>query len=144
MEQNVARFDISVHNVRSGQQLEGLEQVTEVSESLAFIEPALRLDLLLESASVAILVDEVVVVGSFQDLNEPHNVCRILNLGQSLNLIDSELLQLGTHLELLDLYDLDSHQLVGLLVEGLVDFSELSLSHHSVQDVVLDLLAHRR
>jgi hypothetical protein len=59
-----------------------------------------------------------------------------------LYLIDGELLKFWTHFELLHPDDLDRHDLVVLLVDGLVDLAEFSLPHHVVQHVVLDFLTH--
>ena len=99
-------------------------------------------DLLLKGTSVAILIDEVVVVGCFQDLDEPDHVGCVFDLGEGLDFIYSELLELRAYFEFLDLDDLDGHCLVGLFVDGLVDLSELALADYVVEHVVLYLLAH--
>ncbi len=66
---------------------------------------------MLESAAVAILIDEVVVVGSLEDLDKADDVGGVFDLGECLYLIDGELFELGTQLELLHLDDLDGHHL---------------------------------
>lgn len=131
-----------MHDVGLGQDPEGLEEVEVVGDGLALLEATGHFDFLFESAPVAELVYEVVVVGSFEYFNEADDVGGVLNLGEGLNFVDGELLELGTHFEFLNFDDLDGHQLVGLLVEGPVHLPELSLPHHVVQHVVLDLFAH--
>ena len=131
-----------MHDVGLRQNLEGLEQVQEVPQCLFLGESALRFDLLLQGASVAVLVYEVVVVGCLEYLDEADDVGGVLYLGEGLDLVDGELLQLGTHLELLNLDDLHGHRLPRLLVDCPVDLPELALPHDVLQHVVLDLLPH--
>jgi hypothetical protein len=80
-----------VHNVGLDEDLEGLEEVIEVAESFGLIESSQGPDFLLKGASVAELIDEVVVVGCFEDLDEPDDMRGVFNFAESLDLVDGEL-----------------------------------------------------
>lgn len=66
----------------------------------------------------------------------------ILYLGESLDLVDGELLQFRTHFEFLDADDLDGHDLAGLFVYGFVDLAKLTLANDVIQHVVFYLFTH--
>jgi len=121
-----------MHDVRLYEYLEGLEQIVEVAKSPCLFEPSLRLDFLLQGTSIAEFIDKVVVIGSFEDFDEPDNMRRVFYFAQSLNLVDGELFQFGTHFELLDFDDFDGHSLTCFLIDGLVYFAELSLADHVI------------
>ena len=144
MQQDVAGFDVAVHDVGLGQDLEGLQQILEVTESLGLLELAMQFDFLFQGASVTELVDEVVVVGCLEDLDEANDMGGVLYLGESLYFVDGELLEFGTAPELLQFDYFDCDCLVGLLVDGPVDLTELALPDDVVQHVVLYLFAHCR
>jgi hypothetical protein len=81
MEEDITRFDIPMHDVEFGQYLEGLHQILEVPQRLLLGKPSLAFDLLVQSTSIAEFIDEVVVVGSFEDLYKSHHVGGILDFG---------------------------------------------------------------
>lgn len=131
-----------MHDIGLDEYLKGFQEVLEIIESFFLREAAFALDFLLQCPAIAVFIDEVVVVSCFEYFDEANDVCCIFDLGKSLDFIDSELLQFGTHLELLNLDDLDGHSLRGLLVDRFVNFTELSLPYNVIKDVVLDLFAH--
>lgn len=133
-----------MHDVRFREYLEGLQQILEVLDGLGLFEATVQFDFLFEGASVAELIDEVVVVGSFKNFNEANHMRGVFYLRQSLNFVDGELLQLRAHLELFDFNDLDSHQLASLFVESFVNLPEFSLADHCLQNVVFYFFAHRQ
>lgn len=87
--------------------MKGFEKIFEVFDGLTFRKTALRFDLLFESSSVAEFVDEVVIIGGFEDLDEAYDMSGVLDFGQGLNFVDGELFQFGAHFELLDFDDFD-------------------------------------
>lgn len=109
MEQDVTRFNISMHNVGFGENLERLKQILEIIDGFRLFKATVLFDLLLERTSVAKFVDEVVVVGSFKYFNEANNMRGVFDLGQGLNFVDGELLQFGAHLELFNFDDFDGY-----------------------------------
>lgn len=142
MQQNIAWFYISMHNVGLNQYLKSLQQIFKVVDSFFFGKPTHGLNFLLESTSVAVLIDEVVVVGCFKYFYESDDVSGVFDFREGLDFVDGELFQFGTHFELLNTNDFDSDDLVGLVVDGFVDFAEFALADDGVQHVVFDLLAH--
>lgn len=92
----------------------------------------MQFDLLLEGTSIAEFVDEVVVVGGLQDFNEANDVGGVFYFGQSLYFVDGEFLEFGAHLKLFDFDDFDGDKLTSLLIESLVDLTELSFPDHSL------------
>lgn len=131
-----------MHDVGLYQNLEGLEQILKIGSGLLLTKVSFPLDLLIECPAIAKLIDEVVIVGSLENLDESHHMGGILNLRQGLYLINGELLKLRAELELLHLDDLDRHGLPVLFVDCLVHLPELSLPDHVVQHVVFYLFAH--
>jgi hypothetical protein len=97
----------------------------------------------LNRSTIAVFIDKVIVVDSLQDLDELNYVVIVLDLGQCLDFVDGALLQLGTHLELLDFDDFNGDQLIVAFVSGLVHFSVLAFPYNLLQVVVLDLLYHK-
>lgn len=100
------------------------------------------LDQRLEGAAIAVLVDEVHVVGGFENLDEFNNVSGVFYFGEGLYFVDGELFESRTEFILLYFYNFDSHGLLGLFVDGLVDLAEFPLADHHFEAVVLDFLAH--
>lgn len=132
MKKNVARFDISMHNIWFGQKLESFEQIVEVIHCLFLTKSTFILDLLFKSSSIAILIDKVVVVCCFKNLDKADNVRGVLYFGKSLYLIDGELLKFWTWFKFLNFDDFDCYCLVGFFVDCPVYFSELTLPNNII------------
>lgn len=131
-----------MHDVIFGECFEGLEHVHKVEEGLGLSKMPFVFDEFFECSAIAILIDEVVVIDSLEDLNELDDVLISLDFRQSLDFVDGAFLQFRTHLELLDLNDFDGHQFVGPFVGCLVHFPVLALPNNLLQIVVLDFLDH--
>jgi hypothetical protein len=95
VEQNITGLNVSVHDVVFDEHPEGRKQFVEVEKGFFLVEFPFGLDLLLESPLIAELVNEIVIIGRFEDLYKPHNVGRVLNFGQGVDLVDREFLKLG-------------------------------------------------
>jgi hypothetical protein len=128
MKKNVARLYISVHDIRFGQKLKGLQKIIEKVHGFLFAETTLVFDLLLKCTSIAIFVDKVVIVCCFENFNEAYYVSCVLNFREGLYFVDSELLEFGTGFKFFDFDDFDCYCLIGLFVDCSVNFSELSLT----------------
>ena len=63
-----------MHDIVFVEFLEGLEELPEDDQCLVLLEYLFLLQVGLEGAAVAVLVDEVEVVGGFEGLDEPHDV----------------------------------------------------------------------
>ena len=80
MQQDVVRFDVSVHNITSGQHFEGLEHLPEEEQRFLFRKRCLFLHQLVHGPPVAVLVNKVEVVGCLQHVNVLHNVGTVLQV----------------------------------------------------------------
>lgn len=96
MDEDVAWFDIPVHNIVFNQHFEGLQEIFEIFQSPFFAKVLVLFDQRLESATIAVLVHEVHIVGSFENLDELDDVGGVLYFGEGLDLIDGELFESRT------------------------------------------------
>ena len=142
MKKDIAGLDIPVHDVWFDENLERLQQVFKIVDSLLLFESTVEFDFLFESASVTVLIDEVVVVGCLEDFDEADDVGGVFDLREGLYLVDGELFKFRTGFKFLYFDDFDGHGLVVCLVGVSVDFAELSFAHDIVKNVVLNLFAH--
>ena len=81
-----------MHDVGFDQYLESFEQIIEIIDSLSLLEPTMSPDFLLQSTTIAVLIDKVVVVGSLEYFDESDNMRGVLYFTQSLYFVDGELL----------------------------------------------------
>ena len=142
MDENITRFDISVHDIILHQHFKRFQKFLKVSKGLFLTQVPTIFDQIFEGASIAEFIHKVNIVGCFQYLNETHDMGGVLNLRESLNLVDGEFLQSGTHFIFLDFDDFDGHGLVGFLVCCLVHFSKLSFPDDLLQAVVFYFFPH--
>ena len=91
MEEDIVRFHIPVHNVVFIEDLEGLKQLLEDEEGIGLREFSLLTQQVLKSASVAVLVDEVEVIGGFEHVEIFDDVGVGLNIGEDVDFVDSAL-----------------------------------------------------
>ena len=122
--------------------MESFEKIFEIIQSFFFLEFSSKFNFLFKGTSIAVLIDEVVVVGSFEDFDEPDNMSGILNFTESLDLVDGELFEFRADFEFLYFDDFDGNDLIGFLIDGSVDLSKLTFSNNIVQDVVLYFFSH--
>ena len=107
-----------MHYIGLGQYLKSFEQIFEITKGFFLLKLSLHFDFLFESPSVAVLIDKIVVVGSFEYLDKPNDMSGVLNFAESLYLVDGKLFQFGADFELLNFDDLDGKVAVlGLLVK---------------------------
>lgn len=117
-----------MHDVTFRQHFEGLDDLPEITESFLFWEGTFFLHEFVESASVAELVDEVEVVGSFEHVYVLDDVGTGGEARKDVDLVDCAFLEFGDLPELFSLNYLDGHFLLGDHVDCLVDLCVDSLS----------------
>ncbi len=133
MKQDVIRFEVAMHNIVSGEYFEGLNHLFEVWYGFSFWHDFLwgipvSLKELLESTSVAVLVNEVEVVYSFEHVNVADDVLVVLYFWQGIDLINGALFQFGHVLKFLGLYDFHSNLFLRLEVDSLENLSIYALA----------------
>jgi hypothetical protein len=138
VEKNIVGFQITMHDIVLIESLEGLEKLPEDEQGLFLFEHIVFSEESLESAAIAVLVDEVEVVLGLEHVEVGDDVLVLLDICQNVDLIDRALLQLFVGLELFDLDDLDGVLLVVQLVGRSVNLPVGSFSDDLVQSVVLD------
>ena len=141
MKEDVAGLEVPMHNVSVGEHLECLEYLGKVDKHLGLRQRPTFFNLLFECALVTELVEEVEVVGCFQDLDELYDV-RGLRHGEDLNLVESALFQFWVLSELADVNDFDCYFPLGFGVDAPVDLAVLTLTYLLVESVVLYYLHH--
>ena len=115
--------------------------MSENDHGLSLSEFAFLFDEFGKGSSVAVLVNQVVVVGGSEHLYEFDDV-GVVNLGQNGDLVVGELTEFWGVFELLDVHDFDCVILVGFAVLGLVDVAVLTLADLFEEGVVLDHFVH--
>ena len=75
-----------MHDVVARENLKGLYDLLEVVQSAFFGEGSLLLHQFVQSAAVAVLVDEVEVVGSFEHVDVLDDVLVLLDVGEDVDL----------------------------------------------------------
>ena len=89
-----------MHDVASGEYLEGLDYLPEKTKCLFLVERALFLHEFIEGSSVAVLVDEVEIVGSLEHVDILDDVGAGLQSREDVNLIDGAFLEFWDFSEL--------------------------------------------
>lgn len=141
VQEYVAGLEIPMHDVARRQYPECFEHLRQVGQHLLLRHGPCLLDFLLEGAFVAVLIEEVEVVGRLEYFDELDDVGRVYP-GKDVDFVEGALFQLGIFLELVDVDDLDSHFLLRLGVHALEDFAVLALADLLVKSVVFDDLHH--
>ena len=98
-------------------------------------------DVLSKSTTVTEFVDEVVVIGSSQHLNELDDV-GVADFGENGDLVIGEFTQFGSMLEFFHVHHLYCKVLVRLSILGLVDITVLTLSYFLEQHIIFNHLVH--
>jgi hypothetical protein len=84
-----------MHNIVLDQHFKGLEKLRKILKCFFLCELSLGFDLFLQSSIVAVLINKIVIICSFEYFNESDNVSGILYFRERVNLIDGELLKFG-------------------------------------------------
>lgn len=143
MEENIPWLQIPMHDILRRQNLERIDNLRQIPQHSWFRNHPHLLDLLLQSPFVAELVEEVEVVGGFEDLDEPDYV-GAADFAQDLDLVKSALLEFPVLFEFVDVDDFDGYGSVGVGVDASVDLAVLAFADLLVDCVVLDDLDHMK
>lgn len=124
IEEDIGGLEVPVQNMRLVECLEGCPELLEDLQRLLLRQSSLPLDVLGKRASVAILINEIVVAGRAEHLNELDDI-GVGDLGEDVDLIIGELGQLRSLFELVSAHYL--HRIVQfcLFVLGAVDVAVL-------------------
>ena len=69
MHEDVVRFDIAMHNVVPREDFESLHDLSEINQTFFLRQWSFFLEQFVKGSSVAELIDEVEVVGSFEHID---------------------------------------------------------------------------
>jgi hypothetical protein len=123
MEENIIGLHVPVHDVVLVENLEGIEQLLEDEESFSLSELLLLGEQVLESAPIAIFVNEVEVVGCLEHVVVANDMLVRLNAAEDVYLVDRALLQLFVLSKASDWDDLDCVLLFVCVIYGPVNFA---------------------
>ena len=141
MKEDVGRLEIPMQYIFIVEFLEGTPKLIENLQGLTLSQFSFRFDVFGQSASTAVLVNKIIVVGSPQHLNKFDDV-GMVDLRQDSDLIIGELTEFWSMLEFLHIHHLDRIELRILLVFCLVDVTVLPLPYLLHQNIVLDNFVH--
>jgi len=142
VEQQVFGFEVAVHDAVPVEQAEGTGDLHQKLESSGNGERAALSEKLFKSAAVAVLIDEVVVIGGFEHVDVADDVGMGVERGENVDLVERAFLELGALLELGRVHHLYGHFLLRLRVECAEDRGVGPSADLCLQVVVLDDLAH--
>lgn len=123
MEKYVVRLEISVHDVVLVQYLEGFEELFENQEGGLFREFSLSGKQTLQSTSIAVLVNEVKIIGCFEHVEVADDVLVDFDVGEDVDFIYRALLEFFILSELGDGNYLHCVLLLVVVIDCTVDFS---------------------
>jgi hypothetical protein len=127
-----------MHDVILIEYLKGIDELLEDEQSPLFRNDSIFPEYSLERASIAVLVDEVEVVGGLEHVHIFDDMLVFFDIGEDVDLIDGALLELLVLLESADLYNFDRVLFVVVFVDGAEDLAVGALSDYLVEGVVLD------
>lgn len=131
-----------MHDVVLVEHLKSVNELLEDQECLFFWDDAILPEHSLERASVAVLVDEVEVVGGLEHVDVLDDVLVLLDVGEDVDFIDGALLQLFVLLEAPHLDHLHRVLLVVVLVDRPEHLPVRTLPDYLIQRVVFDYPHH--
>lgn len=118
-----------MHDVVFDQHFKSRKELVKILQGLVFREFPFRFYSLLQSTLIAEFIDEVIIVGGFENFDESDNVSWVFDFRQCVYLIDCELFKFGARTKFLDLYDFDGYNLTSFLIISFVDFTEFSRTY---------------
>jgi len=123
VEEDVQGLEVPVQDVEGHEDLKSVDNLRDYVQGFLLREGPFLLEQILHVSRVAVLVDEVNIVGCAQDRDEADDVLMI-DLLQHRDFVHRKLVQLRVLFEFLVFYDFDGKFLVGFQVIGSVDLSE--------------------
>lgn len=132
-----------MHDVGTRKYFKGLNDLLEIAQSSFLREWTLFLHKFVESSAVAILINEVEVIGSFKHVNVFDDVGTTLESGQDINLVHSTLFQFWNLPELFSLHNFNCNFLFCDKVDCLVYFRIHALTQLFFEFIVFNYLPHQ-
>lgn len=80
MDEDIARLDVPMHDIILDQHLESFEQISEIAQSPFLAQISILFDQAFQSASIAVLIDKVDIIGCLEYLNKLDYMRGVLNL----------------------------------------------------------------
>lgn len=121
--------------------MESFQNLREILESLSFRECSLRFYEIFKSALVTELIEEVEVIGSFENFYELDNM-RWIDIREDFYFIKGAFLKFGVFFKFLNIYDLDSNLPFSPRINTPENLTILTFSNLLMQRIVLDYLYH--
>ena len=131
-----------MHDVVFVEDLEGVDELLEDEQGGFFRHHPILPEHAFEGAAVAVLVDEVEVVGGLEHVDVLDDMLVLLDIGQNVDFVDRALLELLVLLEPPHLDHLHRVLLAVVLVYGAVDLPVRPLPDYFVERVVLNYADH--
>lgn len=142
VEEDVVGLHVAVHDVVLVEDLEGLKHLLEDEEGLLLGELLLLGEESLEGAAVAVLVDEVEVVGGLEHVVVADDVRVDFDVAEDVDFVDRALLQLLVLPEARNGNHLDRVLLLVGVIDGSVDLAIDPRSDDLIERIVFDVLYH--
>ena len=92
MKEDIIGLHITMHNIILIQNLKGLEELLEDKQCVLFWQFPLFGEQALQSASVAVFVDKIEIIGSFEHVVVLDDVGVRLDVGKDIDFVDCTLL----------------------------------------------------
>lgn len=131
-----------MHDIVFIEYLKSLQQLLEDKQGMLLGQFDLLGEQVLESATVAIFIDEIEVVGGLEHIVVFDDIGVILDVGKNVDLINRALLQLFVLLEFVYGDHLDRVLFLVVVVYRAVDLAVDPRTDGFVENVVLDILDH--
>ena len=142
MQQQILRFQISMHDIMLWQNLEGFDYLSEVRQSLLLWQWSLLFKQFLKGTSIAKLIHEVKIIDSFEHIEVLDDMLAWFKVSKDVDLVIGALFKFGVLLEFLCFDHLDSHLLLVLHVNSTIDCGVHAATDLVLQRVVFNHLTH--
>ncbi len=127
---------VLVQNPKSPHYLGEIDECCFLRECSMFSEEDFKV------APIAILIDEVIIIGSFEHVYISDDMRGGFQIGEDIDLVESSLLKFGTLLKFVSVHHFYGNLLLRLHVEGLENGGVGSLPYFNLQVIVLNDLSH--
>ena len=88
MEENIIRFHIAMHDVIFIENLKRFQKLLKDEQRILFWQFDLFWKKTFKSTTVAVLINEIEVIGGFEHVNVLDDVVVLFNIGQNIDLVD--------------------------------------------------------
>lgn len=142
MQQQILRLEITMHDIMPTQNAKSLHHLRKIHQRCLLRKASLLLEQFLKCSSIAVLIDKVVVIGSFEHIEIFDDVWTRLECAEDVDLVVGALLELRVLLEFLGFDHLYGDLLLCLDVYAFEDGGVHPAAYLVLQVVVLDRFSH--